>query len=301
MVELSCEGDIRYAKTFMKAYGGDAINTAVAARRLGSKASFITRLGDDAFAVVLKETMLKEGLEISGVRHGDGQTGVYFVAVDTDGEREFSYYRQNSAASHLGSDDINPKLIAEAKVVFASGVTLALSKNARQAVRKAFSIAREHGVTTAFDPNYRPNLWKSQEEALDALTEILPLVDVILPTSHDDTQDIVGFSRPEQVIDYFLFKGCKLVVAKVGQRGCYLGYQKHVEHVPAMTVKAVDTTGAGDAFNGGFLHGLATGQSLIDCARLANTTAGLKVLNRGTISAMPYRDAVYSRVFSAVH
>lgn len=297
MVELSCEGDVRFAGTLGKGYGGDSFNTAVAASRLGSSVAYITHLGKDPFAFGLKEMMLAEKINTDAAHSVSGQTGLYIVAA-TNSRRDFYYYRKGSAASTLGPDDIDEAFIKKARIVFATGVTLSLSDKTREAVMKAFKIARDNDVMTAFDPNYREVLWDSEVGALDALNGILPYVDVILPSSPDDTHKIIGFDKPDQIIDYFLFKGARLVVCKAGANGCYLGYKRQMEHVPAMTVKSVDTTGAGDAFNGGFLHGLCEQKSLMDCARLGNITAGLKVLNRGTASAMPYRDAVYNRVFS---
>lgn len=299
MLELSCDKDPRVVQNFARAYGGDTLNTAVAAQRLGSKTAFVTRMAQDPFAQGLRDLLSQEGLEITGHRNGQGQTGLYIVYVNAEqqGKREFHYYRQNSAAANLGPEDIPIEAIKQAKVIFSSGITLALSESARKAVHLAFTTARANGVLTAFDPNYRPALWKSTEKALDAFNEILPLVDVILPSIPQDTMSLIGFSRPEQVVDYFGFKGVRLVAVKAGEQGCYLGYKKQIEHVPAMSVKAVDTTGAGDAFNGGFLHGLAKGYNLKDCAKLGVTTAGLKVLNRGTISALPHRDIVYNRIF----
>lgn len=298
MLELSCEGDLRHARTYTRGFGGDTMNTAVAARRLGSQVAYITRLGNDSFAGALHELMLKEGLHVPATRTAKASTGLYFVSVDGEGQREFEYYRQNSAASLLGPDDINPDLIRSAKIVYASGITLAISDSARKAVIKAFKIAREAGAMTAFDPNYREALWQSEERAVDALNEILPLVDVFLPSFPEDTASMIGFNKPEQVLDYFLFKGVKLIAVKAGAQGCWIGYKKEVQHIPAMPAKAVDTTGAGDAFNGGFLHGLATEESLVNCAKLAITTAGLKVLNRGSANAMPVRETVYSRAFN---
>ncbi|HEY9685721.1 MAG TPA: sugar kinase [Coleofasciculaceae cyanobacterium] len=300
MLELSCEGDLRHARNFTRNFGGDTLNTAVAAQRLGSSVAYITRLGNDAFALALQESMLKEGIQIMSSRAAKGTTGMYFVSVDGEGEREFVYHRQNSAASYLGPEDINPDVIKSAKIVYSSGITMAISDSARKAVVKAFKIAREAGIMTAFDPNYRDILWHSEEKAVDALNEILPLTDIILPSFPEDTA-MIGFKRPEQVLDYFQFKGVKLVVVKAGSQGCLVGYKREVQKVAAMPIKAVDTTGAGDAFNGGFLHGLATDESLINCARFAVTTAGLKVLNRGSAAAMPMRDAVYSRAFSYAH
>lgn len=298
MLELSCEGDLRVARVFNRSFGGDTLNTAVAAARLGSSVGYVTRIGNDAFALALQELILKEGIQISPNRPTKGPTGLYFVSVDNEGQREFVYYRQKSAASMLSPEDISVELIKNSKIVYASGITLAISDTARQSVIKAFKVAREHGIMTAFDPNYREMLWQSEEKTVDALNELLPYVDVFLPSFPDDTTTLINFNKPEQVVDYFLFKGVKLVVVKAGAQGCYLGYKKEIQHIPAMSIKAIDTTGAGDAFNGGFLHGLANQESLINCAKLGITTASLKVLNRGSATAMPSKDAVYSRAFS---
>ncbi|WP_373532070.1 sugar kinase [Vampirovibrio sp.] len=298
MLELSCEGDLQTTRAFTRGFGGDTLNTAVAATRLGSKVTYITRMGNDPFAMALQEMILKEGIQISPKRPTRGTTGLYFAAVDSEGQRDFVYYRQKSAATLLSPEDISVDLIKSSKVVYSSGITMAISDSARQATVKAFTIAREHGIMTAFDPNYREGLWQSEEKLVDALNEILPLVDVFLPSFPDDTASMINFNKPQQVVDYFLFKGVKLVVVKVGAQGCYLGYKREVQHIPAMSIKAVDTTGAGDAFNGGFLHGLCTEESLLNCAKLGITTASLKVLNRGSAIAMPSKEAVYSRAFS---
>jgi 2-dehydro-3-deoxygluconokinase len=298
MLEFTCEGDLRTARNFTRGFGGDTYNTAVAASHLGSSVGFMTRIGNDIMAQALQENMIKENVELACPRPAKGPTGMYMVAVNGDGQRDFAYYRKDSAASQFGPEDVNPELIKNAKVVYASGITMGISERCRQAVIKAFTIAQEAGVMTAFDPNYREILWQSESKNMDAMSEILPLVDVFLPSFPEDTAMMVSFTRPEQVVDYFLFKDIKLVVVKAGVHGCYMGYKKEMMHFPAMAIKAVDTTGAGDAFNGGFLHGLVTGESLQQCARLAITTASLKVLNRGSAGAMPAKEAVYSRAYS---
>jgi len=298
MLELSCEGDLRVARNFTRAFGGDTYNTAVAAARLGSSVTYVTRIGNDAFALALQENILKEGIQLTPTRPLKGRTGMYLVSVDTEGQREFVYYRKDSAASRLSPDDITPDLIKSAKIVYASGITMGISESCRKAVIKAFTLAQELGVMTAFDPNYREIIWQGESRMMDAMSDIMPLVDVFMPSFPEDTSMFVGFNRPEQVLDYFLFKGTKLVVVKAGAQGCYLGYKKEMMHIPAMSVKAVDTTGAGDAFNGGFLHGLVNNESLQQCAKFGITTASLKVLNRGSAAAMPAKDAVYSRAFS---
>ena len=297
LVELSCEGDMRLAPSFMRSFGGDTLNTAVAARRLGSSVTYVTRISSDPFGQALSAMLHEEGIGLSHPRPGKGGTGMYFVSVGKDGQREFFYQRKGSAASLLTPEDISEELIKSAKIVYASGISLAISDGCRQAVTRAFQLARQHGVMTAFDPNYREALWHSQSRAVDTVNELLPFVDIFMPSFPEDTQAMAGFSKPEQVIDHYLYKGLKLVVVKAGPRGAFVGYRKESEHVPGLQVTAIDTTGAGDAFNGGFLHGLVQDLSLVDCARLGNATAGLKVTSRGSAIAMPDKEKVYARVF----
>jgi len=303
MVELSSVKEIAYATEFSKTYAGDALNAAVAARRLGSTVGFITGFGDDPFAHGLRHACQAEGLDTAQSKVFPGfQTGLYLVGSPVGGaaddlSREFIYYRHGSAATEIAPRHLDPAYISQAAIVFATGITMAISQSARQTVHQAFELAKANNVMTVFDPNFRSGLWNRPMDALEAINALLPLVDVILPTIPDDTLPTIGLSRPEQVIDYFWFKEVPLVVVKAGQLGCYIGYKKKIEHVPAFRAeRVVDTVGAGDAFNGGFIHGLATGQSLVDCAQLGVTTAGLMIQKRGVLDAMPMQEAVYSRV-----
>ncbi len=300
MVELSGRGELRFASDFTKSYAGDAFNTAIAARRMGTDVGFLTGVAEDPFSYGLQQAFLTEGIDTRYVkRFLNTHTGLYFVSQDEEGEREFTYYRKDSAATKINESHITEQVISSTKLVYATGVTLAISPSMRSAVCKAFKMARKQGVMTAFDPNYRSSLWKNPMELLEAFDELLPYVDVILPTIPDDTVPTVGLSRPDQVIDYFWFKGVPLVVCKMGENGCSIGYRKNMEHIPAMKVdRVLDTVGAGDTFNGAFLHGMLAEKSLIDCGRLGVTAAGLRVQKRGTLDAIPRRESVYSRAFA---
>jgi 2-dehydro-3-deoxygluconokinase len=299
MLELSAEGNLTQAKSFQRNFGGDTLNTAVGAARLGSTVAYVTRIGDDPFASQLQDMIIQEGIVLESGRIRKGKTGLYIVSVDHQGNREFAYYRENSAASLLSPQDISPQLIQGAKIVYASGITLAISDSAQKAVYKAFKIAKEAGIVTALDPNYRESLWPNAGKMVDALNEILPLVDILMPSFPEDTGAIISFKKPEQALEHFMLKGVPLVVLKAGSEGCYMGYRSEVMHIPTTSTRAVDTTGAGDAFNAGFLHGLSRQESLMQCAKLGTVTASLKILNRGSASAMPNKESVYSRVFSA--
>jgi 2-dehydro-3-deoxygluconokinase len=296
MVELSCTGELQQANNFGCSYGGDALNMAIAAARLGSRVSFLTRHGQDAFADGLQQMLLREGVQSLPTPPSPRQTGLYFVAVDAQGERRFAYYRQNSAASQLSVEDIHPDVIESCKVVFASGITLAISDSSRQAALKAFKIARKAGITTAFDPNYRGALWPTVAQAVEAFEEILPWVDVFLPSFPQDTVSLQNFEQPEQLVSFFLEKEIPIVIAKAGGEGCYLGFKQEIRHYPALPVPVLDTSGAGDAFNGGFLHGLAQNDNLDCCVQLGLAVASLKITQPGTARAMPYRETVYKQL-----
>ncbi len=303
MVELSSLKETAYATEFTKAYAGDALNTAVAAKRLGNSVGFITGFGDDPFAHGLRQLCQSEGLDTSGAKVFAGeQTGLYLVGNPVgsssaeDDKKEYLYYRKGSAASKLSPQNIDPNMIATARMVHSTAVTLSLSESARKTVHRAFEIAKANNVMTVFDPNFRPRLWDKPMDALEAINDLLPLVDVILPSIPDDTLPTIGLSRPEQVADYFWFKEVPLVVVKAGHLGCYIGYKKKIEHVAAFKAeRVVDTVGAGDTFNAGFIHGLLTNQSLVDCGRLGATAAGLMIQQRGVINALPMQEAIYSR------
>lgn len=298
MVELSCEGPLTDAQTYLKGMGGDVLNTAVGAARLGTPVKLLAPLGNDPFGLDIHQRIINEGIQFVGKPRDKEQTGMYFVSIRANGEREFTYYRQGSAASGLSPKDWSPKLLDDVTVVFSTGITLAISDTARQFVVKMFKTARQRNILTVFDLNYRPRLWKKADVAFDAYHEIFGLTDVALASVPSDTEPLFFLQRPQQAMDYFHTHGVRMAIAKSGAAGCTISYQRDRAELPAISAgKAIDTTGAGDAFNGGFLHGLIEQHSLIDCARLGLATAGLQVTKRGSADAMPYRDSVYEAAF----
>lgn len=296
LIELSCSGSLLQANTLTKSVGGDAFNLAVGLARLGTSVNFFTRQGKDVFAEHIRQMMWDEGIDTHLVRTVNGHTGLYLVSVMEDGHREFVYYRDGSAASTLCADDIRPTLFQGADILFSSGVTLALSDTTREALVKAYQMAKERDITTVFDPNFRRSLWSNTDEALDAMNAILPYVDIILPTVPDDTESLISIKQPDRVIEYFWLKGVKLVVVKAGPDGGYIGYKRQIERSPAIEAQAVDTTGAGDAFNAGFLYALGQQLPLLECVRVANTVAGLKIQRRGAIAGLPTKEALLKRL-----
>ncbi len=292
MVEFFCDGKLSDAKTFTKSFGGDAVNCAIAAARLGSRVGWITKLGDDPFADFLETSWRRERLEISQVRLKKGFNGVYFIALDKRGERQFTYFRQGSAASTLQPCDISEKYLNQSKMVYATGISQAISPTGRATVRKAFQLAKRNDLLVAFDPNLRLKLWPIHA-ARWALGEVLPYVNIALPSAPSDTVPLLGLSNPEAVVRFFWNHGTSIIAVKCGKRGVCVGAKGMIRWITARkNVRVVDTTGAGDAFNGAFLHGLTHGLDSFAAARLGQMTAELKLRGRGAIASLPTRAEV---------
>jgi 2-dehydro-3-deoxygluconokinase len=288
MIQMDAHGPLSETTNFTRQVGGDVYNTLVAASRLGSKTAFVSRLAQDGFGQGMMQHFVANGVDPRYIKlDPDGRNGLYFSSIKPDGSHEFVYYRHDSAASHLSPDQVTPSMFDNVRIVYASGITQAISKSARHAVLKAFQLAKASGATIAYDPNYRPGLWGNQAEALEALVEVLPDVDILFP-SEEDMQNMFGFESTDKIMEYFRLREVPVVVLKQSNKGALLGFKDQQEFVPAFPVTAVqDTVGAGDAFNGGFLHGLIQKKSLVDCARLGARVAAYSVEKTGPIEGLP--------------
>ncbi len=299
MIEMFCEGPLARTDTFTRTFAGDTMNMLVAASRLGASTGYVTHVGDDPFREFLTEAWRSEGIDLRCTTPLDRPNGLYFISVLPGGEREFTYYRSGSAASFLEPADIDPDYIAGARIVYASGITQAISPSARAAVREAFRIAREYNVATAFDTNLRLGLW-SLDDARSALDEIMPHVDILLPSAPEESAALFGTDDAREVVQTVQRRGVRMVAVKCGADGVVLGVDGGVHSVPAYRPEVVsDTSGAGDVFNGGLLYGLTHGMSAIESARLGTVMAGLKIRGRGAAYSIPSREEAFS-VFSEI-
>lgn len=296
MVELFSEEPLAEAPAFVKTFGGDTCNVLVAAARMGTTTGYITRVGDDPFGPFLRQSWQREGIDISQVRVVDGYNGLYLISLLPGGEREFVYYRQGSAASTLQPEDLDEPAIAAAKVLHVSGISQAVSPTSRATVLAAAQMAHRHGVRVSYDPNLRQRLW-SLAEAQAALAELLPYIRIALPSAPDESALLIGERDPERVAAYFLAAGAELVAVKCGSDGVLVAQGGESTAVAAHVPDQVrDTSGAGDVFDGAFLHGLIAGMSPARAARLGVVAAGLKVRGRGAIASQPRREEVLHHI-----
>ena len=295
MVEFWSDEPLGTAACLNRGYGGDVLNSLVTAARLGSRTGFITRVGDDPFGEALVAAWRAEGVDTACAPLVPGENGVYFISLLPGGQREFSYRRAGSAASRIVPSDLEEPYIASARILLLSGITQAISATAQAATLEAARLARKSGTLVCYDPNYRAALWEQRggtEVALAAFGDLMPQVDVLLPSWPADLDflaRVAGASGAmtgdeEAAVRWLASAMCPLVAMKLGPAGALVARGGSVQRVdPATPERIVDTTGAGDAWNGAFLHLLAAGRPAPEAARFANQVAAAKLAHRGAI------------------
>jgi 2-dehydro-3-deoxygluconokinase len=284
MLELS--GADQQAMTL--SYGGDTLNTAVYLARLGVEIDYVTALGDDPYSDGMIEQWVAEGVGVEMVVRAQGRVpGLYSIRTDATGERQFFYWRDQAPARDLFTfpdiDTIARGLVGY-DYIYLSGVTLSLYGNEHRA--RLFHIldaARAKGCKVMFDTNYRPRGWPDVAAARQAILEILPRTDLAAPTLVDD-QQVFGDADAMACASRLHAAGPDEVVVKMDAEGCLVS-AKDVREQVATVVRTdpLDTTGAGDAFNAGYLAARIAGIDPIGAARRANRLAGTIVMHPGAV------------------
>lgn len=294
LIELSSDVSLSLTESLNKYYGGDTLTAAIAARRLGSKVGYITRVGCDYFKEFLLDSWQAEGLDISQIKLTDDFNGLYLLARPKNGPKEFSYYRKKTAACKLSIEDISESYLQKAKILYTSGIAQSLSLSAKEAVKKAYSVAKEKGIITAYDPNYSP-LLMTPEESKENFDEVISNIDILFLSAKNDTPKLLDISSSEKVIKNLWDLGVNTVVIKSTQdKGYYTGYGGDIVFCPFFIKETVDTTCSSDAFNGGFLHGITSGLSPFEAAKLASVVSGMQAQGIGAVKSIPYEKEVYA-------
>lgn len=275
---------------YRQGFGGDTSNAIIAAARTGARTGYVTRLGDDAFGRMLLDLWRDEAVDTRGVIvDPSAYTAAYFVRHGSDGH-EFSYLRSGSAASRLRPGDLPVELLRSTRFVHASGISMAISADAADAVLSAFETARSAGAKVSFDPNLRLRLWPLPR-ARALIGAAAALCDYFFP-SLEDAQALSGLRDEEAIVDWAHRLGAETVFLKLGPRGVFVSHGERREHIAGLRVDAVDSTGAGDCFCGAALARIAGGDDIMAAARYANAAAALSTTGFGAVEPLPRGDAV---------
>ena len=266
---------------FRVGFAGDTFNTAVyCARESGPSArvGYCTRVGRDPLSHAFLSAAKNEGIDVSQVGFDrERNLGIYTVSTDNTGERIFHYWRSNSAARRLFASAEPLASLPPARVVYLSAITLAVvHPSARQRLITQLRELRVHSAChVAFDSNYRPQLWEDAETARRSVREMWQVADIALP-SVDDEIALFGDASEEAVIARFAasdWHACAIKRGALGPVSPRLARRAHPEFAPAPEI--VDTTAAGDSFNGGYLAALLRGEDEGRCL-----LAGHKIASR---------------------
>ncbi|MEO6928435.1 MAG: sugar kinase [Casimicrobiaceae bacterium] len=272
-------------RLYLQGFGGDTSNTAIAAARLGARAGYATRVGDDVFGRWLCALWSDEGVDTRAVAvDATAPTGIYFVSHGAQGH-EFSYRRDGSAASRMSPGDLPGAALRATRVLHLSAISQAISASACAACAAAIGIARAAGALISYDTNLRLKLWPL-ERAREVVRATLREVDWAIP-SLDDLRVIYGEGTPDTLIDACLADGARNVVLKAGAEGCVVASAGSRTTIAGHAVQSVDATGAGDCFDGAFLTRLAHGDSPQQAATYANAAAALSTLGYGAVAPLP--------------
>lgn len=282
-------GHLRYVPTFRRKMGGAESNVAIALTRLKHPAGFVTAFGEDALGHYAYSELLSEGLDLSRVvfdpKH---RTGVMFKELLGKYETKVWYYRENSAASHMTADLIDDEYLSSAKILHVTGITMAISQTARQAVLDLVERAKKLRLLISFDPNIRLRLW-SREEAAKAILPLLPKVDIVFP-GLEESEILFGAGDVAGYIQKYLDLGISIVAMKAGKKGCYVTDREGTHFLEAYPFfDVVDTVGAGDAFDSGFLAGLLENQSITECGTMGNCMGAMATKSSDDYQMLPTR------------
>jgi 2-dehydro-3-deoxygluconokinase len=282
MIELSRRGDL-----WELGYGGDTLNTAIHLARFGWDVSFISALGTDPFSEGLRGDWAAEGLDTSLILSDPARRpGLYAIQTDAAGERSFHYWRENSAVRGLfGLPGIETVIAAVevADLFYFSLISLAvLPPDAREQLFELCRRLRRRGGRVVFDGNYRPLLWSSQAEALRVRETALTVTDIGFPTFEDEVA-LGGFASAAEVAAAWRAGGVGEVLVKMGRDGCLLPDGRILP--PTMTITPLDSSGAGDSFNAGYLQARLAGADEATAAAAGHRLAQWVIGRKGAIPA----------------
>jgi 2-dehydro-3-deoxygluconokinase len=294
MFVAAATGDLATVGQFTKRVAGADLNVAIGLSRLGFKVGWMSRVGNDSFGRYVLDVLAAEGIDARRVTVDERYpTGFQLKGKCDDGsDPAVEYFRKGSAASHLSLDDYAADYVLGARHLHLTGVAPAISATSREL---AFHMAREMraaGKSISFDPNLRPTLWPSREAMADALNALAELADWVLPGVNEGLT-LTGYAKPEDIAAFYLDRGAKGVIVKLGAHGAYFRTADDEGIVPAAPVaNVVDTVGAGDGFAVGVVSALLEGRDMRDAIVRGNRIGALAIQVIGDSEGLPTRAAL---------
>lgn len=278
--------EIEQAKGFSAALGGSAANIAVAISRQSGHATLLTAVSDDAVGRYTRKELDRYGVDTRYVRTVGGEARNSLAVVETRAENcQSVIYRNDAADFHLTAADAEAVDYSKFGAIIVTGTALA-QEPSRDAAFAALQLAKQSGLTLIIDVDYRPYSWSSQSEAQRECMKAAELCDIIV--ANDDEFAVLAGRGSGLALAERLSKSMnRLVVYKMGPKGCITFTDGHSIETPIFPVTALKPTGAGDGFMGGLMCALAEGEGISAAVRRGAATAAIVVTRVGCAPAMP--------------
>jgi len=254
--------------------------------------AWVSRLGADSFGRYIRRALEAEGIDCTAVATDTTRpTGFMLKSRALEGQDPVvEYFRRGSAASALSAADFDPARFLAARHLHVTGITPALSASCAELVEQAMTAMRAAGRTVSFDPNLRPKLWPSREAMAAHLNRLAGLADWVLPGIAEG-RTLTGLDAPEDIAAFYLDRGARAVLVKLGAEGAYWRTRTGAGRVPGVQVThIVDTVGAGDAFAAGALSGGLEGLDWPRALARANWVGAQVIQVVGDMDGLPRRD-----------
>lgn len=300
LIDFTMNGQSEQGNSMFEACpGGAPCNVLALLNKMGKKTAFLGKVGQDQFGTLLKNTITEAGIDSSRlVMDKSVNTTLAFVHTFPDGDREFSFYRNPGADMMLTEDEVDPDFVSQTKL-FHFGTLSMTHDGVRAATKKAVQAAKDAGCLVSFDPNLRPPLWSSLDLAKEQMEYGFGVCD-ILKISDNEIQFVSGKEDYDEGIAYLREKyHIPLILLTMGKDGSRAYYKGMRVERPGFSVKAIETTGAGDTFCGSALnyiveHGFEdlTEDQLGELLTFANAAAAIVTTKKGAIRSMPERGEV---------
>lgn len=270
--------------------GGGAANTPSALARMGLKVGVFSKVGDDLTGEFIRRELGKLGVDVSGIQvSAHDTTPMTYVGIHTDGDRTFIH--TPGANATLSWSDLNIDRVLATDYLLYQDLWVLAAMDGEPAAR-LLAAAQKRGVVTFLDEcfGYGPKR--------DSLELMLPHCDYVIP-SVDDLRVIYPGTSDQELADRLLGEGARVVVLKMGSEGCLVAQGEDRVRVPALPAKVVDTTGAGDCWDAGFIAGLSRGEDIVTAARIGNACAAFSIEAVGGSTGVPTYAAVRQRAIQA--
>ncbi len=286
------EGSLETINEYTRYTAGAEMNVAIGTSRLGLETCYVTQFGEDPIGRYIKSRIENENIDSRYITFTDKyMTGLQFKEKVSQGDPEVVSFRKNSAASKMTKENICNISFKDFNYIHLSGIFLALSEETEKVSHYFAEQGRKNNVLITFDPNLRPKLWESKEKMIETINRLAVKADIILP-GISEGKILTGYDDEEKIADYYLDKGLKVVIVKLGEKGAYVKENgldgKYIDGYTVSNI--VDTVGAGDGFAVGVITALAEGLSIEEAARRGNAIGAIQLMSASDNEGLPNKD-----------